>query len=209
MALRETTFQADSDLFRQELANIINLRHPLVQLSQQIDWRSCESRFGGLYAAGVGRPGHPIRLMVALQLLKHTCNVSDEEVVATWVENPYWQYFCGEQYFRHDLPIDPSLMTGFRKRIGEVGCEFILGLTLGAGLATRAVAPSSLAVVNVDTTVQDKAVTFPTDARLLHKARMALVRLAKRQGIALRQSYERASAKQHLCAASATRMPGK
>jgi IS5 family transposase len=191
MALRETTHTADSDLFRQELCNIINLRHPLAQLSQQIDWRSCESRFDGLYAAGVGRPGHPIRLMVALQLLKHTCNVSDEEVVATWVENPYWQYFCGEQYFRHDLPIDPSLMTGFRKRIGEAGCEFILGLTLGAGLATKTVAQSSLAVVNVDTTVQDKAVTFPTDARLLHKARMALVRLAKRQGIALRQSYER------------------
>jgi IS5 family transposase len=191
MALRETTHTADSDLFRQELSNIINLRHPLVQLSQKIDWQSCASKFGGLYAIGVGRPGHPIRLMVGLQLLKHTCNVSDEEVVATWVENPYWQYFCGEQYFRHDLPIDPSLMTGFRKRIGEAGCEFILSLTLCAGLATKTVAKSSLTVVNVDTTVQDKAVTFPTDARLLHKARIALVRLASKQGIALRQSYER------------------
>ena len=191
MALRETTFQADSDLFRQALSNLIDLRHPLVQLAQKIDWPSCESHFSGLYATGIGRPGHPIRLMVGLQLLKHTCNVSDEEVVATWVENPYWQYFCGEQYFRHDLPIDPSLMTGFRKRIGDAGCEFILGLTLRAGLATKTVAKSSLAIVNVDTTVQDKAVIFPTDARLLNKARMALVRLAKRQGIALRQSYER------------------
>jgi IS5 family transposase len=87
--------------------------------------------------------------------------------VATWVENPYWQFFCGEQYFRNYLPIDSSLMTGFRKRIGEAGCEFILDLTLGAGLATKSVAKSSL-TVNVDTTVQDKAVTFPTDARLLH-----------------------------------------
>ena len=191
MALRETLQTADSDLFRQELSNLIDLRHPLVQLSQKIDWQSCETRFVGLYAAGVGRPAHPIRLMVGLQLLKHTCNVSDEEVVASWVENPYWQYFCGEQYFRHDLPIDPSLMTGFRKRIGQAGCEFILGLTLSAGLATHTVAKSSLAIVNVDTTVQDKAVTFPTDARLLHKARIALVRLAKRQRIELRQSYER------------------
>ena len=191
MALRETPQTADSDLFRQELSNLIDLRHPLVQLSQKIDWQSCETRFVGLYAAGVGRPAHPIRLMVGLQLLKHTCNVSDEEVVASWVENPYWQYFCGEQYFRHDLPIDPSLMTGFRKRIGQAGCEFILGLTLSAGLATNTVAKSSLAIVNVDTTVQDKAVTFPTDARLLHKARIALVRLAKRQRIELRQSYER------------------
>jgi transposase, IS5 family len=143
MALRETTHTADADLFRQELANLINLRHPLVKLAQQIDWPSCERRFGDLYAAGVGRPGHPIRLMVGLQLLKHTCNVSDEEVVATWVENPYWQYFCGEQYFSHEPPIDPSLMTGFRKRIGEVGCEFMLGLTLSAGLATKTVASAT------------------------------------------------------------------
>ena len=68
-------------------------------------------------------------MMLGLQLLKHTCNVSDQEVGATWVENPYWEHFCDEQYFRHDLPIAPSLMTGFRKRIGEAGCEFILGLT--------------------------------------------------------------------------------
>ncbi|QDL36387.1 IS5 family transposase [Rhodoferax sediminis] len=191
MALRETQHSAETDLFRQELANLINLRHPLVQLAQKIDWQSCEQRFGGLYKAGIGRPGHPIRLMVALQLLKHTSNLSDEEVVAVWVENPYWQHFCGEQYFRHDFPIDPSLMTGFRKRIGEPGCEFILGLTVQAGLATKTVVKTSLAVVNVDTTVQDKAVAFPTDARLLHKARVALVRQAKKLGINLRQSYER------------------
>lgn len=191
MALRETPSSFDTDLFRQELVNLINLRHPLAQLAQQIDWQACEARFGGLYATGIGRPGHPIRLMVGLQLLKHTSNLSDEEVVAVWVENPYWQHFCGEPYFRHDAPIDPSLMTGFRKRIGEAGCEFILGLTVTAGLATRTVAKTSLAVVNVDTTVQDKAVAFPTDARLLNKARIALVRQARKSGIELRQSYER------------------
>jgi transposase, IS5 family len=191
MALRETPTSHDADLFRQELVNLINLRHPLAQLAQKIDWAACEAHFGGLYASGVGRPGHPIRLMVGLQLLKHTSNLSDEEVVAAWPENPYWQHFCGEPYFRHDTPIDPSLMTGFRKRIGEAGCEFILGLTVTAGLATRTVAKTSLAVVNVDTTVQDKAVAFPTDARLLHKARVALVRRARKLGVTLRQSYER------------------
>jgi transposase, IS5 family len=111
-------------------------------------------------------------------------------VVATWAENLYWQYFCGEQYFKQELPIDPSLMTRFRKRIGESGCEFILGLTVLAGLATKTVAQSSLAVVNVDTTVQDKAIAFPTDA-VLHKARKALVRMARKVGIDLRKSYER------------------
>jgi IS5 family transposase len=111
--------------------------------------------------------------------------------VSVWVENPYWQYLCGEQYFRHDLPIDPSLMTMFRKRIGTGGCEFILGLTVQVGLETQTIAPSSLAVVNVDTTVQEKAISYPTDAKLLNKARIALVRQAKKQGVGLRQSYHR------------------
>jgi len=130
-----------------------------------------------------------------LQYLKQMHNVSDEVAVNTWVENPYWQYFCGERYFQHDLPIDPSLMTGFRKRIGAEGCEFIFGLTMKAGIATKTVSAASMAVVNVDTTVQEKAVAFPTDARLLHKARCALVREALKCGIKLRQSYERVGAK--------------
>ena len=191
MALRETVHSSEVDLFRQELVNLINLCHPLAQLAQKVDWKSCEARFDAAYRAGIGRPGHPIRLMVGLQLLKHTGNLSDEEVVAVWVENPYWQHFCGEQYFCHDAPIDPSLMTLFRKRIGEAGCEFILGLTVTAGLATRTAALTSLTVVNVDTTVQDKAIAFPTDARLLHKARVTLVRRARKAGVELRQSYER------------------
>jgi transposase, IS5 family len=189
MALREITHEAEIDLFRQELVNLVDLRHALCVLAGKIDWKALETKFGSLYATGVGRPGHPIRLMVGLQLLKYIRNISDEEVVAAWPENPYWQYFCGEQYFRHDLPIDPSLMTLFRHRIGAEGCEFILGLTVQTGLATQTIAPSSLAVVNVDTTVQDKAVAFPTDARLLNKARKALVKLATQCGITLRQPY--------------------
>lgn len=121
MALLNSPESHDIDMFRQELVNLIDMRHALVKLSETIDWSACEKRFGGLYAAGVGRPGHPIRLMVGLQLLKQMGNLSDELAVATWVENPYWQYFCGEQYFQHQLPIDPSLMTGFRKRIGTSG----------------------------------------------------------------------------------------
>jgi transposase, IS5 family len=189
MALREITHEADIDLFRQELVNLVDLRHALCALAGKIDWKALETKFGSLYATGVGRPGHPIRLMVGLQLLKYIRDISDEEVVAAWPENPYWQYFCGEQYFRHDLPIDPSLMTLFRNRIGTQGCEFILGLTVQTGLVTKTIAAASLAVVNVDTTVQDKAVAFPTDARLLNKARIAVVKLATQCGMTLRQPY--------------------
>ncbi len=181
-----------ADLFRLRLDQMLNQRHALYKLSGQISWNAAETRFGNLYSEE-GRPGIPIRLMVGLHYLKHTYDLSDEEVVVQWAENPYWQYFCGETYFQHQLPIDPSQMTRFRKRIGEAGCEFMLGLTIQTGIITKTVAARSLAVVNVDTTVQEKAISFPTDARLYHKARGALVRAAKRIGIPLRQSYERVS----------------
>jgi IS5 family transposase len=129
--------------------------------------------------------------MVGLNYLKHTFNLSDEEVVERWIENPYWQYFCGEQYFNHRLPIDPSQMTRFRKRIGVTGCETMLKMTIRAGLTSKTITPRSLQTVNVDTTVQDKAIAFPTDARLYHKARATLVRQARKCGLELRQSYER------------------
>lgn len=183
---------ACDDLFRMRLEQILDQRHVLYRLAGKIDWNAVEERFGGLYAEA-GRPGIPIRLMVGLHYLKHAFNESDETVVERWVENPYWQHFCGEEYFRHEMPIDPSQMTRFRDRIGEDGCEFMLGLTVRTGLETGTVRRASLAVVNVDTTVQDKAIAFPTDARLYHKARGSLVRMAQGIGIDLRQSYERLS----------------
>jgi IS5 family transposase len=191
MRPKEIDAQRAHELFRSELVNLIDQRHALARLAHVIDWQAAADRFGGLYAEGKGRPGVPIRLMVGLHYLKHAYNLSDEAVVARWVENPYWQYFCGEPYFRHTLPIDPSQMTRFRSRIGGAGCEFMLALTIRAGLATKAVAAASLAVVNVDTTVQEKAIAFPTDARLYFKARAALVCMAKRHGLALKQSFER------------------
>jgi len=181
-----------ADMFRLSLEQMLNQRHALYKLAGQIDWKAAEIKFGELYSEE-GRPGIPIRLMVGLHFLKHTYNLSDEEVVAQWAENPYWQYFCGETYFQHHFPINPSQMTRFRKRIGDTGCEFMLGLTVKVGLATKTVAKASLAIVNVDTTVQEKAIAFPTDARLYHKARATLVRNAQHLGIPLRQSYERVS----------------
>lgn len=190
MKPRKPELSRHEDLFRMKLEQLISQRHELYRLAQAMDWQRCEDQFGALYAEA-GRPGVPVRLMVGLHYLKHAFNQSDEEVVAGWVENPYWQYFCGAEYFSHNLPIDPSQMTRFRKRIGESGCEWMLQLTVQAGLATQTLQPSSLRAVNVDTTVQEKAIAFPTDARLYHKARATLVRHAQKLNIDLRQSYTR------------------
>ncbi|SDY93407.1 transposase, partial [Nitrosomonas sp. Nm33] len=161
------------DLFRMRLEQMLDQRHELYRLAGKIDWSVVEERFDRLYS-DEGRPAIPIRLMVGLHYLKHTFNESDETVVERWVENPYWQYICGEEYFRHELPIDPSQMTRFRDRIGEAGCEFMLSLTVVAGIATQTVSKTSLTAVNVDSTVQEKAINYPTDARLYHKAGSAL-----------------------------------
>jgi len=177
-------------MFRSRLENILDHRHGLYRLSGLIDWEMFEREFGKLYSEE-GRPGIPIRLMVGLTYLSHAFNTSDEETVRRWVENPYHQYFCGEEYFQHRLPIDPSSLSRWRKRIGAEGAELILKLTIPAGLSSGAVRPSSLERVVVDTTIQEKAVAYPTDSRLYNRSRERLVKLAAEQGIRLRQSYQR------------------
>lgn len=193
MKPKTVNFECEQDMFRHELRHLLDLRHALIKLSHQINWESFEKEFGALYPDGKGRPGIAIRLMVGLHYLKHMFNLSDEAVVERWVENPYYQYFCGEQYFQHRLPIDPSQMSRFRSRIGASGCETMLKLTIEAGLKSKTIDAKSVEVLNVDTTVQEKAIAFPTDGRLYYKARAALVRQAKECGLVLRQSYERLS----------------
>ena len=179
------------DLYRSRLDQILNRTHPLYRLADSIDWSFFESEFGPLYSDGMGRPAAPIRLLVGLHYLKHAYNESDESVVERFLENPYWQYFCGCEYFQHRMPIDPTTLVRWRKRIGPAGMEKLLQGTINTAKSKEYVTEKHVERVNVDTTVQEKAIAFPTDARLYHKARKVLVRLAKRTGIDLRQSYER------------------
>ena len=178
------------DLFRHRLDTMLDSRHALCPLAALIDWEGFDAGFGRLYRER-GRPGKPTRLMVGLSYLKHAFDLSDEEVVARWVENPYWQWFCGFEYFQHAAPIDPSSLTRWRARVGAEGMERLLAETVRAGLESGTVEPSSLERVTVDTTVQPKAITHPSDARLYLRALDTLVRQAKRRGVALRQSHTR------------------
>ena len=181
----------DIDLFRNRLDNMIDQQHELYRLTDLIKWHSFDAMFGELYCADNGCPAKAMRLMVGLQYLKHMYRLSDEQVVMRWVENPYWQHFCGEEYFQHQMPIDPGSMTRFRNRIGKSGCEKIFQATINAGLKSKTVKQRDLERVTVDTTVQGKAVTFPTDSKLLNRSRTRLVKLCRRHGVNLRQSYAR------------------
>jgi transposase, IS5 family len=191
MRPRERRESGEQDLFRSRLDQVINMDHALVKLARTIDWRFLEEKFGAVYAEGTGRPPLPTRLMAGLAILKHTYNLSDEVVCEQWIENPYYQYFCGEEFFQHRLPLDRSSMTNWRNRMGEERLQALLQESLAVATRTGAIKPGDLARVIVDTTVQPKNITFPTDAKLLNRAREKLVTLAKRLGVELRQSYTR------------------
>ena len=179
------------DLVRARLSQQIDRRHPLVRSAGLLDLGVFEDRFGPLYHPHVGRPGVPIRLMVGFCYLQHTFALSDEAVVERWVENPYWQYFCGFDHLQLALPIDPSSLVRWRQRIGQDGMELLLQETIAAARRSKAAQPQSLERVSVDPTVQPKAIAHPLDSRLYHRGREILVRLAKRHGVRLRQSYTR------------------
>jgi transposase, IS5 family len=182
--------EPQEDLFRARLQNLVDPRHALVRLAGLIDWGRFEAEFGALYTEG-GRPGLPTRLMVGLHLLKHMDGLSDELVCARYLDSPYVQLFCGETHFQHALPLDRSSLTRWRQRIGAERLEVLLAETLAAAQRGGAVEERHLRRVTIDTTVQPKAVTHPTDSKLLNRGIEILARLARRHGIRLRQSYLR------------------
>ncbi|MDB5392828.1 MAG: transposase, partial [Rhodospirillales bacterium] len=179
------------DLFRSRLAAILDQRHELVRLAKLIDWKRFDDAFGSLYVEQKGRPGLPTRLMAGLHLLQHAKGLSDDAVCAAWLENPYYQAFCGETYFQHRLPLDRSSMSRWRGRIGKGKLELLLAETLVAAQRAEAVEPAKFERVTLDTTAQTKAVAHPTDSGLLLRAVEWLNRFAKHNKLVLRQSFVR------------------
>jgi IS5 family transposase len=169
----------------------LNAQHALFKLANLLDWESLEQEFGTTMTVDGGRPPLPVRLMVGLHYLKALYNESDESVVAKWVENPYWQYFCGEETFQHQLPCHPSSLGNWRRRVGVDGLEKLLSQVIKTAMQCEALSPKDVKQVIVDTTVQEKAIAFPTDARLYDKARRTLVRMARKHQVKLRQTYVR------------------
>jgi IS5 family transposase len=191
MRPKERRDGGQKDLFRARLDQIVDMSHPLAKLARAVDWSFLEKSFGTVYADIPGRPPLATRLMAGLSILKYMHDLSDEALCDRWLENPYFQLFCGEEFFQHKLPFDRSSLTRWRQRMGEEKLAALVQESLSVATRTGAAKPSDFSKVIVDTTVQEKAIAFPTDARLMHRARGRLVRLAKKHGVVLRQSYER------------------
>lgn len=178
--------QQQRDLFH-NLEDILNPAEPLYKLSKKIKWKELEEYFASYYSF-TGRPSKPVRLMISLLLLKQIYNLGDETVVAQWVHNPYWQHFSGYTTFQWKFPVEPSDLVHFRKRIGQDGLEKILKVTIDIhGKLSRE------KEVVIDTTVQEKNITYPTDVKMHKKIIDKCIKIAEKEGIKLRQSYKRIS----------------
>ncbi len=204
-----------ADFFRARIDAMINLNDPLAVLATRLPWNQIEASlaakferqeragqilegrdmFGptlvleGAGTSNAGRPKLPIRLMASLVYLKHSFNLSDEELVVRWSENVLWQFFSGMDYYEHRVPCDATQIGRFRRDLGEEGMEQLLKATIDAAVAIKAVKPKDLERVIVDTTVQEKAIAHPVDSRLLEIARHKVVSAAKRAGIQLKQTF--------------------
>ena len=177
--------QDQNNMFLANLKEIVNPKHELVILSHRIDWSTFEDEFSKLYSH-TGQPGVPVRMMVGLLLLKRIYNLGDETVVEQWVQNPYFQYFCGESEFQWKYPCDPSDLVHFRKRVGKAGIEKIFQLSVDMRkdeIKTKDVL--------VDTTAQEKNITYPTDAKLLIKVIKQCNNIARKENVHQRQTYKR------------------
>ena len=177
--------QNQKHIFQPLLDEFINPKDELVILSKKIEWSFFEKEFEHLYSK-TGSPAKPIRLMIGLMILRRVYNFSDERVVEEWVKNPYYQYFCGEDVFKWTFPCDPTDLVYFRKRIGTEGVEKILAISIslhGKDAQSKEVC--------IDSTAQEKNITFPTDAKLYRKVISKCNKIANDEGITQRQSYKR------------------
>lgn len=171
------------------LADQLDQKHPLYQLANKINWSFFEDAFKKHYSEKMGKPAKPIRLMVSLLILKYVRNISDENLVEQWSENIYFQYFSGEQHFQANIPCVPTELVAFRQRIGEPGVELILQESIRVNEPPED--NNTGVVVSVDTTVQEKNITYPTDDKLYKKIIKKCWAIADKEAIDLRQSYTR------------------
>ncbi len=183
------------NLFQAQFDQLLNLDHPLCVLARKIDWQRFDIAFADCYCPDIGAPGKDIRLLVGLHDLKHTFNESDESLLERWVENPYWQYFCGFETMQHELPLHSTSLTKWRQRVGADRLVTLLEETVTLAISDKHVTRKELAQVIVDTTVQEKNITHPTDSRLYLKALEKLADAAKHRGVQLRQTYRRVAKK--------------
>lgn len=191
MTKTDTSKPVQADLFKVMLRDLVAKGHELVLLRDAIDWQRFERVLEPVYCSDNGRPSIPVRMMAGLTFLKYMFGLSDQDVLDNWCENPYWQYFCGGEFFEHEPPTDQGTMSRWRSRAGETGVKEMIMETIASALRNKVAKKKDFERVNVDTTVEEKNVRFPTDARTLDRARERVVATGGKLGIKFRRNYVR------------------
>jgi IS5 family transposase len=173
------------------LLDFIDRKHPLVRMADSMQWELFEIHWSALHSDAGGQMASSGRMVAGLLMLKHMEALSDERLMALWVTNPYYQYFCGETHFQHRPPVDPTSMTKWRNRLGEEGLEWLLTTVVESATRSGVVERSSFAHLSADSTVMEKHIAHPTDSALLEKMRAKLVAFMREHGLSIRQSYAR------------------
>ena len=179
------------NFFKVMLRDIVAPGHKLLLLGKAIDWTQFEKVLAPAYCENNGRPSVPVRMMAGLTFLKFMFGMSDQDVLDRWVENPYWQAFCGGEFFEHEPPTDQTTMSRWRSRAGVTGVEAMIREVLASAVRNKVARKADFTKVNVDTTVQEKNIRFPTDARTLDRARERIVAVGTKLGIGFRRNYVR------------------
>jgi IS5 family transposase len=185
--------QPQDQLFKNRLCDELNPEHELIRLGKVIPWDQIQADVEPLFTEGQSRPPLPAQLAIGLMILQHLYNVSDEEVVRVWVENPYWQAFCGYEFLQWEFPAHPTSLTRWRQRLGPEGLEQVLKVSIGVALKTKTVTATELEKAIADTTVMPKAITHPNDAKLIQRIIERIVKASDRAGIALKRTFTRVS----------------
>ena len=187
--------EPQDQLFKNRLCDELNPEHELIRLGKVIPWDQIQADIEPLFTEGQSRPPLPTRLATGLMILQHLYNISDEEVIRAWVENPYWQAFCGYEFLQWKFPAHPTSLTRWRQRLGPKGLEKVLKVSIGVALKTGAVTAPELEKAIVDTTVMPKAITYPNDAKLIQKIIERIVKAAAQSGLTLKRTFTRVSKK--------------
>ncbi|MBN1186674.1 MAG: transposase, partial [Bacteroidales bacterium] len=188
--LKKLPIQPQLEMFKTVLTSFIHPESELCLLAKKIDWKSVEEEFAPLYGK-VGRPSIPIRKIVDLLFLKQMYILGDETVIEKFLENPYWFRVTkgGEVYFQYKLPFDPSDFVYLRHRIGPKGMEKYCRASID--LFDRDMIRKEVKEVRVDTTDQEKNITFPTNRKLIEKVILHCKRIAKKKNITLKRIFGR------------------